>query len=124
MTFLYCVCVNIIFFFKQKTAYEMRISDWSSDVCSSDLLFGNGGGLVDPTLQAAFAAPAPWIFGAVEIVLPDYNLRLLDGASELTINGNLYKGEDATFGTLAAISTLSEEKIGRESCRARVCQYV
>src|SRR3546814_9244668 len=30
-----------IFFFKQKTAYEMRISDWSSDVCSSDLFRGN-----------------------------------------------------------------------------------
>src|SRR3546814_10258520 len=30
----WCICV---FFFKQKTAYEMRISDWSSDVCSSDL---------------------------------------------------------------------------------------
>src|SRR3546814_8370963 len=30
-------CVTIVFFFKQKTAYEMRISDWSSDVCSSDL---------------------------------------------------------------------------------------
>src|SRR3546814_4951993 len=29
------------FFFKQKTAYEMRISDWSSDVCSSDLYSGN-----------------------------------------------------------------------------------
>src|SRR3546814_3662080 len=28
---------SVIFFFKQKTAYEMRISDWSSDVCSSDL---------------------------------------------------------------------------------------
>src|SRR3546814_12800821 len=28
----------LLFFFKQKTAYEMRISDWSSDVCSSDLL--------------------------------------------------------------------------------------
>src|SRR3546814_3234370 len=27
-----------VFFFKQKTAYEMRISDWSSDVCSSDLI--------------------------------------------------------------------------------------
>src|SRR3546814_6520486 len=27
----------VVFFFKQKTAYEMRISDWSSDVCSSDL---------------------------------------------------------------------------------------
>src|SRR3546814_9363477 len=32
--------INIIFFFKQKTAYEMRISDWSSDVCSSDLREG------------------------------------------------------------------------------------
>src|SRR3546814_10390143 len=31
-------CVVFVFFFKQKTAYEMRISDWSSDVCSSDLL--------------------------------------------------------------------------------------
>src|SRR3546814_2809034 len=32
-----CVCLCVFFFFKQKTAYEMRISDWSSDVCSSDL---------------------------------------------------------------------------------------
>src|SRR3546814_3315334 len=37
---VYEVCFDLIvyvFFFKQKTAYEMRISDWSSDVCSSDL---------------------------------------------------------------------------------------
>src|SRR3546814_4736145 len=32
--------IGYIFFFKQKTAYEMRISDWSSDVCSSDLMDG------------------------------------------------------------------------------------
>src|SRR3546814_9722345 len=32
-----CYFVYVFFFFKQKTAYEMRISDWSSDVCSSDL---------------------------------------------------------------------------------------
>src|SRR3546814_10628165 len=32
-----------VFIFKQKTAYEMRISDWSSDVCSSDLMFANIG---------------------------------------------------------------------------------
>src|SRR3546814_4056935 len=32
-----CSMKDCIFFFKQKTAYEMRISDWSSDVCSSDL---------------------------------------------------------------------------------------
>src|SRR3546814_3903119 len=31
------VSLYVVFFFKQKTAYEMRISDWSSDVCSSDL---------------------------------------------------------------------------------------
>src|SRR3546814_2650060 len=36
---MFC-CVCDFFFFKQKTAYEMRISDWSSDVCSSDLLAG------------------------------------------------------------------------------------
>src|SRR3546814_2281833 len=32
------MCLSFVFFFKQKTAYEVRISDWSSDVCSSDLL--------------------------------------------------------------------------------------
>src|SRR3546814_7376899 len=37
---LLMVCIYSIFFFKQKTAYEMRISDWSSDVCSSDLRRG------------------------------------------------------------------------------------
>src|SRR3546814_11792387 len=31
------VCIGVFCFFKQKTAYELRISDWSSDVCSSDL---------------------------------------------------------------------------------------
>src|SRR3546814_10774053 len=46
-------CCLIIFFFKQKTAYEMRISDWSSDVCSSDLdvvpgLRGHPEDLLDP----------------------------------------------------------------------------
>src|SRR3546814_15359798 len=35
--YLLLVYVVYFFFFKQKTAYEMRISDWSSDVCSSDL---------------------------------------------------------------------------------------
>src|SRR3546814_8932173 len=35
---IFCVSLCVFFFFfKQKTAYEMRISDWSSDVCSSDL---------------------------------------------------------------------------------------
>src|SRR3546814_7675380 len=41
--------VVFVFFFKQKTAYEMRISDWSSDVCSSDL---RGVGRMTPFLRA------------------------------------------------------------------------
>src|SRR3546814_14214654 len=44
---LLCSC----FFFKQKTAYELRISDWSSDVCSSDLA------VFDPYVKAANALP-------------------------------------------------------------------
>src|SRR3546814_1818521 len=39
----------VFFFFKQKTAYEMRISDWSSDVCSSDL---SGEDMIPPDLAA------------------------------------------------------------------------
>src|SRR3546814_8584750 len=42
----------VLFFFKQKTAYEMRISDWSSDVCYSDLPG------VAPASGSLFAAPA------------------------------------------------------------------
>src|SRR3546814_5388371 len=49
-------CINVLgslFFFKQKTAYEMRIRDWSSDVCSSDLMGGRSQGSGRPGNQAA-----------------------------------------------------------------------
>src|SRR3546814_9681122 len=45
---IWCVVRVCVFFFKQKTAYEMRISDWSSDVCSSDLA-----GAVEGEIRAA-----------------------------------------------------------------------
>src|SRR3546814_14684497 len=60
-----CVCL-FFFFFKQKTAYEMRISDWSSDVCSSDLRVSRsarneqrtfGGGA--PTWTTRSSGPGP-----------------------------------------------------------------
>src|SRR3546814_9669283 len=41
--------MSVLVFFKQKTAYEMRISDWSSDVCSSDLIMDEIAALT-PTL--------------------------------------------------------------------------
>src|SRR3546814_1026722 len=76
-----CMCdvlsmLMVVFFFKQKTAYEMRISDWSSDVCSSDLsvvgclgvdeLLGLAG---EPCPLAAGVHPVPANRGhAVEVV--------------------------------------------------------
>src|SRR3546814_7324746 len=48
----------IFFFFKQKTAYEMRISDWSSDVCSSDLASSEGGPFVFAVTTSTDDLPA------------------------------------------------------------------
>src|SRR3546814_2194741 len=54
-----CMSFSCFFFFKQKTAYEMRISDWSSDVCSSDLLgvlvAGADPGIADPHERLIFS---------------------------------------------------------------------
>src|SRR3546814_9266710 len=52
----------VFFFFKQKTAYEVRISDWSSDVCSSDLLFG---------LSFSYTLPLTLSSSALQEVTPD-----------------------------------------------------
>src|SRR3546814_2027216 len=73
----YYIFVDLgFFFFKQKTAYEMRISDWSSDVCSSDLCAspaqsaalstssGSGANINTPsTIPTTYRAPAcePWV---------------------------------------------------------------
>src|SRR3546814_1858061 len=61
----------LFFFFKQKTAHEMRISDWSSDVCSSDLkadfLAGRDeGGDINP--HALVPAVSPWTLSAGSVI--------------------------------------------------------
>src|SRR3546814_13090638 len=104
----------MFFCFKQKTAYEMRISDWSSDVCSSDLATG--------------ATDAQWIKDAQDIWRSS--------------GKSLPDACDPAFAALAAKGGLSPElrwerielaatqwqpgvmrEIGRASCRERVCQY-
>src|SRR3546814_7724205 len=55
--FFYVFC---FFFFKQKTAYEMRISDWSSDVCSSDLHTDCTGGNRHPDTAIAHQQPTAY----------------------------------------------------------------
>src|SRR3546814_8842106 len=58
MSILYLVfLLFVFFFFKQKTAYEMRISDWSSDVCSSDLSITLTSDQVSQTVNAALENP-------------------------------------------------------------------
>src|SRR3546814_6295527 len=55
LIFYMCFVCLFFFFFKQKTAYEMRISDWSSDVCSSDLSCSSAC-LANSTIRIAFFA--------------------------------------------------------------------
>src|SRR3546814_18433145 len=66
MAFLLCEFISVLlcscflfFFFKQKTAYEMRISDWSSDVCSSDLDGDRGIAVVTAKVQQVDAVQFP-----------------------------------------------------------------
>src|SRR3546814_2661127 len=54
-----------VFFFKQKTAYEMRISDWSSDVCSSDLFMGALGSARGISSEAISTDLAMATFGGI-----------------------------------------------------------
>src|SRR3546814_9374036 len=60
LTYIVSLFVCLFFFFKQKTAYEMRISDWSSDVCSSDLFGDDDLDVVVAAVDAA-ASNSDWI---------------------------------------------------------------
>src|SRR3546814_7998335 len=97
------------FFFKQKTAYEMLISDWSSDVCSSDLeytlmqSFGFEGGLRKDSGKNSTA------YGGI---LQD----TLDKAKAAGVPGLEHVDRPDGLGF--------DQQIGRASCRERVCQYV
>src|SRR3546814_7575730 len=100
-----------IFFFKQKTAYEMRISDWSSDVCSSDLRSEilNWETISCATENSCNAARSVPLHATR---MPRWQQRLRQHA-ELDAIG---------FGEIDRVHLAAD--IGRESCRDRVCQYV
>src|SRR3546814_2420598 len=91
----------VFFFFKQKTAYEMRISDWSSDVCSSDLFVREGASIAPAALaqkieDCCFAYDEDCISDSWRTQQRDFERDARKFANE----------------------------IGRASCRERVCQYV
>src|SRR3546814_10833817 len=97
----------IFFFFKQKTAYEMRISDWSSDVCSSDLGFGGSG---------------PWCLEASGVIgaAGDH----VGAQADQLLEGLLYLGRRLPEGELVVRS--EERRVGKEcvsTCRSRWSPY-
>src|SRR3546814_3902377 len=99
------------FFFKQKTAYEMRISDWSSDVCSSDL------GLEEEGLMQGHQA--------VVQLIDSVEVAPLPGGMQLGAEPRRHVRGDGD----AAMPALRQKwhhsgEIGRASCRERVCPYV
>src|SRR3546814_7422971 len=94
-----CVVVNLccfFFFFKQKTAYELRISDWSSDVCSSDL--SPAAALMQACVQGLLRG-LPVASARPFRPLPQVSLPV---SAPVSVPG----------------------QIGRASCRERVCPYV
>src|SRR3546814_7348736 len=97
----------VFFFFKQKTAYEMRISDWSSDVCSSDLFIAarvRVPGVRDDPVVASVHLMSPLAGGANTFA--QWNHRITAA-----------KAEFADWAETAG-------QIGRASCRERVWQSV
>src|SRR3546814_14752858 len=114
------------FFFKQKTAYEMRISDWSSDVCSSDLIVQ-----IDHRGPGALAAlvlhPLPVIFAFMEIIV--VRAEMLAGGVALALHRLAVFAGDAEqigdgFVDRADVGRPAAHEIGRASCRERGCQDV
>src|SRR3546814_9634326 len=101
-------------FFKQKTAYEMRISDWSSDVCSSDL---------------ASLAFHPQALPGLEAELVWFDIDYTDRVVEPITSFSQALSNPAFFEFVQLNPSPDEQaaivaKIGRASCRERVCQYV
>src|SRR3546814_8217869 len=101
---MWCGCFVLFFFFKQKTAYEMRISDWSSDVCSSDL------GKVQK---------APLIMGSEDFAF--YQKEIPGFFFFLGVNKGGVKAGEA-----AANHRSEERRVGKEcvsTCRSRWSPY-
>src|SRR3546814_6503733 len=98
LIFLQTMYVMLFFFFKQKTAYEMRISDWSSDVCSSDLVY-----------------KVPWVGSGQAVAMPPWNpSSQCCRRTSSTVNGGRLKNSCG--------SRSDERRVGKEcvrTCRSR-----
>src|SRR3546814_13975962 len=104
----------LFFFFKQKTAYEMRISDWSSDVCSSDV--------ADQNLDRGEADGEAERHRQHDAAMRDApSLEQIPGADAADDEGRREVGGEHHVREAVKEGRV---EIGRASCRERVCQYV
>src|SRR3546814_20173255 len=97
----------------------MRISDWSSDVCSSDLVslgdilgVEEGSEMADQSMIVLKPAGGDVYAPAVDLV-HDHEELVVKPAAPAVMATGLYAG-----------NTLADDELGRASCRERVCQYV
>src|SRR3546814_9461897 len=105
------------FCFKHKTAYEMRISDWSSDVCSSDLKVSMI--KLDPYINVDAGTMSPFQHGEVFVTEDGAETDLDLGHYERFLRGKTTRYSNMTTGQI-----YRKVQIGRASCRERVCKYV
>src|SRR3546814_6931007 len=107
MSFIY------FFVFKKKTAYDMRISDWSSDVCSSDLLD-----------TADLGARLREKQSNLDSARSALNLAAINREKAATLAKSGYKSQTALDEAENTWRTARANETGRASCRERVCQCV
>src|SRR3546814_3685899 len=108
--------IDFIFFFKQKTAYEMRISDWSSDVCSSDLDMGDNLNIHPVTLPLYIGSQLGFL---AVYLLTDY---------DTLVRHTLLAHHTALIGRrdMEAWIRSEERRVGKEcvsTCRSRWSPY-
>src|SRR3546814_5729049 len=118
----------MFFFFKQKTAYEMRISDWSSDVCSSDLLFLDrlgfflvGRDLVEQRFERTGLLAG---FDQIDDQFVEIQRKLAQTFGEGIATLDVRFDRHDHLAEARVLMAAADDQIGRASCRERVCQYV
>src|SRR3546814_5240972 len=106
-------------FFKQKTAYEMRISDWSSDVCSSDLGEDGRGAI----FEAEHVRTTK--HGRIMTLLQYLSVKALQ-MSERATTGQLGEGDESGKRRMWDVMRSEERRVGKEcvsTCRSRWSPY-
>src|SRR3546814_3195063 len=104
-------CHMCFFFFKQKTAYDMRISDWSSDVCSSDLLVATWLSEDMQDYQAVrYEAPTFILIGNESQGLPEAYAAAADIRVKMPMMGKADSLNAAVAGAVMAYEVLNQDR--------------